>query len=85
LDQVDQWCGVHRLDPDERMHHPLILHHYGKLHQHAARGGHLQQSSKIGIVQLVSVIVRVQPDAGHAMNVSTAAQLLLPVRKLRID
>src|SRR5262249_59016367 len=39
---------------------------------------------ELRIGQGIAVIVRVQPDAGHAMDFVTAAQIFAPSRRLRI-
>src|SRR5947199_152290 len=37
------------------------------------------------MIELVAVVIRVQPDAGHVMLLDTTAQVFFPVRQKRID
>src|SRR6266852_2589396 len=50
-----------------------------------ALGGQPQKSSERRVIELVAVVIRVQPDSGRMMLFDTAAQVFFPVRQDRID
>ena len=47
--------------------------------------GELQQLCKRGVVELVAVIIRMQPDSRHAVSAGASRQFLTPVWSGRID
>ena len=69
----------------QRMLCALVLHGYNQLHDQAALAGQVQQPGKTRIVQLVALIIRMQPNPGHLVVLVAAAQILLPVGQHGID
>ena len=67
------------------MHHALVFHDHSELHQQPTLGCQSQQPRKVRVVEFVTVIIRMEPDAGHAVLFDAAAELFLPVRQFRID
>ena len=65
----------------QRMLCALVLHGYDQLHDQATLTGQVQQSGKSRIIQLVALIIRMQPNPGQLVNLVAAAQIFLPVRQ----
>ena len=54
------------------MHHAFVFHDQRELHDQAALRRQAQQPREVRIIELVAMIVRMQPDARHL--VLTSAQ-----------
>jgi len=82
---VGQRRGIHRLDAQQRVHRPLVFHLQRQLHDEVAVGRPTQQPGEVGVVQLVTVVIRMQPDTGHPMDLDAASQFFVPVGRLGVD
>ena len=52
----------------------FVLHDEGDLHDEVPRGGELQAFHKAGIIELIGMVVGMEPDAAHAVEFRAAAK-----------
>ena len=82
---VGERRGVHRLHPQQRVHHPLVFHDESQLHDEPVLGRQLEQPREGRVVQPVAVVVRVQADARACDAPRRNGEVLLPAGQLGID
>ena len=68
-----------------RVVHPLVLHPDGDLHEQPAPGRRGQQPEYFRVVERVSMVRRIEPDAAHLVLLVAAPQVLFPVRPGRVN
>lgn len=77
--------GVDGGDLDEGVLGAFVFHHDRELDDQLVLGGKGEEFVELGSVEGVAVVVRVQTDAAHVVDLAAAADVFLPVGQRRID
>src|SRR5262245_125034 len=60
---------------------PLVFHLDHELYEYSRFCRQLQESNEVGIIKRIPVVVRVQTDPPHSMDLAATPQVLPPIRR----